>query len=183
MSASKRMGLHGCVSVLGIFVLACGDSATAPAPRDTPASRDVSVAVNLTSRIAYTAGAIHIYNLATNADVNLGVSGVNPKFSPDGTLITYQNNGIKVMNADGTGQRLLSPNGGTPSFDPTGTMITFGDQGIWKIHVDGTGLTRLTTDGGIQPAWSPDGTQIAYDASVGSAQQLFIMNADGTNRH
>jgi TolB protein len=61
-------------------------------------------------------------------------------------------------------------------------MIAFDNTGIWKINVDGTGLTRLTTTG-LQPAWSPDGTQIAYHAPAGGKAQLFIMNADGTNPH
>lgn len=192
MKASKRMGLHGSMSVLGVFVLACGDGATAPAPRVTPANRVSSVAenlaVNLTGRIVYTTGTIHIYNLSTNTDVNLGVSGVNPKFSPDGTLITYQNSGIKVMNSNGTNSRLLNATGGVPSFNPSGTTIAFNDNGIWKINVDGTGRTQLTSDAGHWPAWSPDGTQIAYGAPVGSSkrtttQQVFIINADGSNRH
>lgn len=185
MSTSMRMGLHGSMSVLSIFVLACSDTATAPVSRNAPTNLGVAnlAAANLTGRIAYTTGTLHIYNLATATDVSLGIAGVNPKFSPDGTRITYQNRGIYVMNADGTNGRVLSTSGGTPSFDPTGTIIAFNNSGVWKINVDGTGLARLTADGGRQPAWSPDGTQIAYNASVGSAQQLFIMNADGTNRH
>jgi TolB protein len=122
-----------------------------------------------------------VYDVATRGDRALGVSGVNPKFSPDGSLITFQGNGVRVMNSDGTGNRALNPAGGTPSFDPTGTMIAYGDNGIWKINVDGTGRTQLTT-AGLQPAWSPDGSRIAYHVTVGRAQQLFIMNADGTNR-
>jgi Periplasmic component of the Tol biopolymer transport system len=116
------------------------------------------------------------------------VSGVNPKFSPDGALITYQNNGIKVMNSDGTYSRLLNATGGLPSFNPAGTMIAYDDNGIWKINVDGTGRTQLTSDAGYWPVWSPDGAQIAFGAAVGSSKhstisQVFIMNADGTNRH
>lgn len=192
MSASMRKALHGYLPVLGIFVLACGENATAPAPRNATAIRGSSVpasfaaanvaASSLTGRIAYTTGTIHVYNLATNTDVDLRVSGVNPKFSPDGTLITCQCSGIKVMNADGTGQRVLTPTGGVPSFDPTGTRIAFDNNGIWKINVDGTGLTKLTANG-HWPSWSPDGTQIVYGAPVGKLGQLFIMNADGTNQH
>src|SRR2546430_9429876 len=46
-------------------------------------------------RIVYTAkGVLHIFNLATNSDTSLGISGVNPKFSPDRSRIVYQNGGI-----------------------------------------------------------------------------------------
>ncbi len=167
-----------------ISALACTDATSSPI---TPANDVSSVAengvVNLTGKIVYTTGTIHIYNLATNTDANLGVSGVNPKFSPDGTLITYQGSGIRVMDSNGTNGRLLNATGGVPSFNPAGTVIAYNDNGIWKINVDGTGRTQLTSDGGYWPAWSADGTQIAYGAIAGKLQQLFIMNADGSNRH
>src|SRR5439155_7181995 len=73
--------------------------------------------------------------------------------------------------------------GATPSFHSTGTQIAFGNSGIWKINLDGTGLTQLTHDGGHQPSWSANGTQIAYNAPVGGSQQIFLVNADGTNPH
>ena len=162
--------------------LGCGESAIAPVTQYLEANRALMITAGLTGRITYTTGTIHVYNLATNVDTDLRVSGVNPKFSPDGSLIVCQCSGIKVMNADGTNQRVLNATGGTPAFDPTGTMIAFVNNGIWKVKVDGTRLTQLT-DGGHWPAWSPDGAQIAYGALAGSLQQLFIMNADGTNRH
>ena len=183
MRVSKRLGLAGLSPALCALVLGCTESATSPAAPHLQASPSVSTA-GLTGRIVYTTGTVHIYDLATATDISLAVSGVNPKFSPDGKLITYQNGGVKVMNSDGTNQRILSASGGTPSFDPTGKMIAFSNNGIWKINVDGMGLTQLTADGGHWPAWSPDGTQIAYGAAVGSVQQLFIINAaDGGNRH
>ena len=51
-------------------------------------------------RIVYTAkGVLHVFNLATNSNTSLGVSGVNPKFSRDGSRIVYQNSGIWIINS------------------------------------------------------------------------------------
>ena len=43
--------------------------------------------------------------------------------------------------------------------------------------------TQLTTSGdNLEPAWSPDGSQIVYACSAGEYLQLCVMNADGSNR-
>ena len=139
----------------------------------------------LSGRIVYTGSkGLRIYHLDTGADVSLGVSGVNPKFSPNGALITYQNGGIYVMHSDGTNVTRLNATGNVPSFDNTSTRIVDADSGIWTINVSGTGRTLLTSDGGggIHPAWSPDGSQIAYHAPVGGVAQLFLIPAGGGTR-
>src|SRR5438045_4393520 len=53
-------------------------SRTQPTPSPAPTST-----TSLSGRIVYTSSGLHIYNVATRADVSLGISGVNPKFSPD----------------------------------------------------------------------------------------------------
>jgi len=189
MWASKRIETHGGIALLAVCVLACGEGATAPAARGPSATRVPSLPANLaatslTGRIVYVNNGLRIYNLATSTDVSLGLSGVNPEFSPDGTLIAYQGGGIKVMNSDGSNVRVVSASGSNPSFDPTGTRIAFVNSGVWTVNVDGTGLRQVTTDDAHWPDWSPDGSQIAYGASIGrGSAQLFIVNADGTNRH
>ena len=56
------------------------------------------------------------------------------------------------------------------------------------INPDGTGLTQLTFNDREErgPAWSPDGTRIAFIGRVGkrggNTFELCVMNADGSNQ-
>ncbi len=69
------------------------------------------------------------------------------------------------------------------------TTSTYTD--IWTIGADGSALRQLTqqnqTETGlasINPAWSPDGKTLVFNSVPGSGvpAQLFLINADGTNR-
>ncbi|HEX2302159.1 MAG TPA: hypothetical protein VHH57_00935 [Gaiella sp.] len=80
---------------------------------------------------------------------------------------------------------------------PTGDDIAFvssrdGDYAIYLMEADGSGgATRLTdergdpsTAAGVQfqtePAWSPDGTRIAFVSAREGSFDIYAMNADGT---
>jgi TolB protein len=54
---------------------------------------------------------------------------------------------------------------------------------IFVINPDGSGQTQLTTGTSIKnfPAWSPDGTQIAFASNQDGDDEIFVMNADGSN--
>ena len=57
-----------------------------------------------------------------------------------------------------------------------------GNSEIYVMNVDGTGLTRLTDDPAVDvyPAWSPDGSRIAFTSTRDGHNNIYVMNADGT---
>ncbi len=53
--------------------------------------------------------------------------------------------------------------------------------GLYVMNPDGTGVTRLASErGDTGPAWSPDGSRIAFVRFGGAAPGIYVMNADGT---
>ena len=92
--------------------------------------------------------------------VNIGVSVSDPAWSPDGNQLVFEGNGTRgsqlyVANADGTGRRQLTP---TPDGCPDGNCTE-----------------------AVNPAWSPDGTSIAYIAPAHergafSRSSLMVLN-------
>lgn len=60
-----------------------------------------------------------------------------------------------------------------------------GDFNIFVIGVDGSGKTKLTNNAGTNsyPAWSPDGTKIAFSTPYQTGNDIAVMNADGSNPH
>jgi TolB protein len=68
-------------------------------------------------------------------------------------------------------------------------VVSFGDGSagtplyLYVMDADGTNVQRLT-DGRFSdysPAWSPDGTQIAFVRQGYERAGLLVMNADGSN--
>ena len=129
-------------------------------------------------------------------------SYTGPSWSPDGNQIALASNlggqadyDLYVVNTDGTGLRAVVDDplasDFAPAWSPDGTKIAFQStrkaQNGWDILVvnaDGTGLRNLTDFSGDEqlPAWSPDGTKIALQWSYGGGTDIYVMDADGTNR-
>jgi TolB protein len=106
---------------------------------------------------------------------------------------------ISLMNPDGTGLLQLTSNTEeerAPAWAPDGSRLVFAcrigggmaDFEICVMNADSTGLMQLTDNSTFDgtPTFSPDGQQILFHRTVGvpvgGNQQLFIMNADGTQQ-
>jgi hypothetical protein len=109
------------------------------------------------------------------------------------------NKDVWTMKSDGSElfqltDRIAGGQATGPALSPDGRQVAFsladpasGDEwDIYVINVDGTGLTNLTNDPGFdgwRPAWSPDGTQIAFFSTRDDPvnDEVYVMNADGSN--
>ncbi len=107
------------------------------------------------------------------AFARLGIVALDLSSGSETRLLAKLDNWIEChyLAADRAGERLL--------FQAVvgGKHLT----NIWRFDIATAQLTQLTTSGGNEPAWSPDGTEIAYtNTRVG---RIWIMNADGLNKH
>ena len=56
---------------------------------------------------------------------------------------------------------------------------------IFTIDIDGQNLKQITDNSywDLYPAWSPDGTQVAFLSKRENDLDIYMMNADGSNQH
>jgi Tol biopolymer transport system component len=87
--------------------------------------------------------------------------------------------GTDVLGVVGDGQ--------APALSEDGARIAYYDDNyqIWTVNVDGSGRTQLTSGHfDLYPAWSPDGTKIAFRRSTmiegSSHNDIWTMNSDGS---
>lgn len=74
---------------------------------------------------------------------------------------------------------------GTPSSAVRNGLIAFArggpQSGLYVTNPDGTGLSKLpSVPGDTDPAWSPDGSKIAFVRFREGGTGIWVMNADGT---
>jgi Tol biopolymer transport system component len=128
-----------------------------------------------------------------------------PRAVANGRIAFVSDGDVYTMNPDGSDRlRLtLNPAGESSSslaWSPDGTQLAFqrnkpfdqskqsAQAGIFVMQADGSNQRRLSPAGEVDyaPAWSPDGTQLAFVRNVLEGvdhhNQIFVMEADGSNQ-
>lgn len=130
--------------------------------------------------------------------------GLFPDWSPVGDRIAFSgldadgHETIYTISPEGTDLRDLGKFGEATEWSPDGRKLVFdshpgdGNWQVWMMNADGSDQTQLTTapayhtggPGGNQTgAWSPDGTQIAFQSDRGGDFDIYLMRPDGSDQH
>jgi Tol biopolymer transport system component len=117
-------------------------------------------------------------------------ASITASFSPDrpgGEITTlefgHDARGAVRVRLSGVGRSTTAPTGSLDN-----TKIAFvrsvGTESIYVADPDGSNEVRLTDDTADDwnPAWSPDGSQIAFQTDRDGNEEIYVMNADGTSQ-
>lgn len=122
----------------------------------------------------------------------------NPAWSPDGHTVAFEDIydesviGTKTLYSFYPAEWIAF--GGKPDWSPDGRQIAYecdswscddsidGGSEIYVMNRDGSNVVNLTNSRADdhEPAWSPDGTKIAFAGKRGGNYDIYVMNADGS---
>jgi Tol biopolymer transport system component len=124
-----------------------------------------------------------------------------PVFSPTGGTIAWGGeDGVFLRESGNAGATMLAqrPVAGRVSWSPDGNYLAFVDRAAASLVVMHIGTRRVTLEAPIRnpdaavppaalpvlggPAWSPDGSRLAFDCWDGHGDELCIIRTDGTRR-
>src|SRR5258706_1989769 len=110
------------------------------------------------------------------------------------SIVLVRNHDLYVVDRYGKNERQLTntPNisEGSPGWSHSGEYIIYdalaageSNSKLYRMNADGTSSTRMTTGSNADwsPVYSPDDTKIVYTATVNSVNQIWEINADGSN--
>ena len=120
-----------------------------------------------------------------------GLNGSAPAWSPTGRQIAFTASGIMIIDANGRNLQRLTHDTRwidmSPAWSSTGRIAFVRNRHsssgqIFTMTARGTGLRQLThtSSGANNPAWSPNGSKIAFVSDAGVVE---VANADGANQH
>jgi uncharacterized protein YgiM (DUF1202 family) len=154
---------------------------------------------------------LRVINLADGSfkDVDGGTYAFRPAWDPSQAWRIISDGGRGLLEVDSNRDFRQSItdeiNDSSPVFSPDGRFlaVTLGQQGsgsgwnIYRLNANGTGRVQLTETplwetalpgndkawNNVAPAWSPDGSQIAFLTDRTGDWQIWVMNTDGSDPH
>lgn len=203
-SASPAWSPNGDKIAFESFRALDGSNVAIPAANIWVMNADGSNAMPLTRLTAETVSSIHSAWSPDGSKI-----AYDSTRALDGRNAAINNVNIWVMNADGTGVtplttlRATAASSVSPVWSPNGKKILYTSsrglsgfdtaipaRNIWVMNSDGSDsqpLTTLTAASSSNPAWSPDGTKIAYmsaraldGSNAAGGPNIWVMNADGS---
>jgi TolB protein len=141
-------------------------------------------------------------------DLNGGVYAFRPAWDPKQEWRIVSDSGDGLLGIDANNPDFRQPltdisTDGSPTFSPDGRFIALVSRGqdganIFRTNPDGSGRVRLTQTplwegitpdqssqpwNNVAPAWSPDGSRIAFLTDRTGRWEIWLMNADGSDQH